>query len=64
MAAVIEQAHQAAVKDALSFIEEHALFTLDLGPQGHPAGQRPRLGGDRVHPPGQPGRRGGIRLSV
>ena len=27
VAAVIEQAHQAAVKDALAFIEKHALFT-------------------------------------
>jgi conjugative relaxase-like TrwC/TraI family protein len=27
VAAVIERAHQAAVKDALTFIEEHALFT-------------------------------------
>jgi hypothetical protein len=33
VAAVIEQAHQAAVKDALAFIEEHALFT-QTGPQG------------------------------
>ena len=32
-AAVIEGAHQAAVKDALRFIEEHALFTR-TGPQG------------------------------
>jgi hypothetical protein len=31
--AVIERAHQAAVKDALAFIEEHALFTR-TGPQG------------------------------
>jgi len=31
--AVIEQAHQAAVKDALTFIEDHALFTR-TGPQG------------------------------
>jgi conjugative relaxase-like TrwC/TraI family protein len=30
---VIERAHQAAVKDALAFIEEHALFTR-TGPQG------------------------------
>jgi conjugative relaxase-like TrwC/TraI family protein len=30
VAAVIERAHQAAVKDALAFIEKHALF----GPQG------------------------------
>ena len=33
VAAVIEQAHQAAVKDALAFIEQHALFTR-TGPQG------------------------------
>ena len=33
VAAVIERAHQAAVKDALTFIEKHALFTL-TGPQG------------------------------
>ena len=33
VAAVIEQAHQAAVKDALMFIENHALFTR-TGPQG------------------------------
>jgi conjugative relaxase-like TrwC/TraI family protein len=33
VAAVIEQAHQAAVKDALAFIEMHALFTR-TGPQG------------------------------
>jgi conjugative relaxase-like TrwC/TraI family protein len=33
VAAVIEQAHQAAVKDALTFIEKHALFTR-TGPQG------------------------------
>ncbi len=33
VAAVIEQAHQAAVQDALRFIEEHALFTR-TGPQG------------------------------
>jgi conjugative relaxase-like TrwC/TraI family protein len=31
--AVMEQAHQAAVQDALSFLEEHALFTR-TGPQG------------------------------
>jgi hypothetical protein len=29
--AVIERAHQAAVQDALSFIEEHALFTRTCG---------------------------------
>jgi conjugative relaxase-like TrwC/TraI family protein len=33
VAAVIEQAHQAAVQEALRFIEEHALFTR-TGPQG------------------------------
>jgi conjugative relaxase-like TrwC/TraI family protein len=33
VAGVIEQAHQAAVKDALTFIEKHALFTR-TGPQG------------------------------
>src|SRR5215211_7234151 len=33
VAAVIERAHQAAVKDALAFIERHALFTR-TGPQG------------------------------
>ncbi|MFL6044745.1 MAG: MobF family relaxase [Propionibacteriaceae bacterium] len=33
VAAVIERAHQAAVNDALAFIEEHALFTR-TGPQG------------------------------
>jgi conjugative relaxase-like TrwC/TraI family protein len=32
-AAVIERAHQAAVRDALAFIEQHALFTR-TGPQG------------------------------
>jgi conjugative relaxase-like TrwC/TraI family protein len=33
VAAVIERAHQAAVHDALAFIEKHALFTR-TGPQG------------------------------
>ena len=33
VAAVIERAHQAAVKDALTFIEKYALFTR-TGPQG------------------------------
>ena len=46
----IERAHQAAVQDALTFIESHALFTR-TGPQRHPAGQRPRPGGGRVYPP-------------
>jgi TrwC relaxase len=34
VAAVIERAHQAAVKEALAFIEEHALFTRTWWPQG------------------------------
>jgi conjugative relaxase-like TrwC/TraI family protein len=33
VAALIERAHQAAVKDALAFIEKHAVFTR-TGPQG------------------------------
>jgi conjugative relaxase-like TrwC/TraI family protein len=33
VAVVVERAHQAAVKDALAFIEKHALFTR-TGPQG------------------------------
>jgi conjugative relaxase-like TrwC/TraI family protein len=33
VAAVIERAHQAAVNDALAFVEKHALFTR-TGPQG------------------------------
>jgi conjugative relaxase-like TrwC/TraI family protein len=33
VAAVIERAHQDAVKEALTFVEEHALFTR-TGPQG------------------------------
>jgi conjugative relaxase-like TrwC/TraI family protein len=33
VAEVIERAHQAAVQDALAFIEKHALFTR-IGPQG------------------------------
>ncbi|HTE71363.1 MAG TPA: MobF family relaxase, partial [Actinomycetes bacterium] len=33
VAAAVERAHQAAVNDALSFIEQHALFTR-TGPQG------------------------------
>jgi TrwC relaxase len=37
VAAAIERAHQAAVKDALTFIEQQALFTR-TGPPGHPAG--------------------------
>jgi hypothetical protein len=55
VAAVIEQAHQAAVKDALAFIEEHALFTR-TGPQGIRQVNVPGPGCDRVQSPGQPGR--------
>ena len=52
--AVIEWAHQAAVKEALTFTEEHALFTrTDRKGFGRSTS---RLGGDRVHPSGQPGR--------
>ena len=51
--AVIEQAHQAAVNDALAFIEKYALFTR-TGPQGirqstSEASSPPR------YPSGQPG---------
>jgi len=58
VAAVIERAHQAAVKDALRFIETHALFTR-TGPHGI---RQVNVRGPcrrRVHPPGQPGRRPG-----
>ena len=55
VAAQIERAHQAAVQDALNFIERHALFTRQ-GQKRGPAGQRPRPGGGRVHPPRQPSR--------
>ena len=58
VAAVIERAHQAAVKDALAFIEKHALFTR-TGPQGIRQVNVRGLVADRVHPPGQPGRRPG-----
>jgi hypothetical protein len=53
VSAVIERAHQAAVQDALRFIEEQALFTR-TGP--HPASQRSRPGRGGVHSSGQPGR--------
>jgi hypothetical protein len=53
VAAVIERAHQAAVQDALRFIEKHALFTR-TGPQG--IRQVNEAWSPRVHPPGQPGR--------
>ena len=56
VAAVIERAHQAAVQDALAFIEKHALFTR-TGPQGIRQVNVRGLVADRVHPPGQPGRR-------
>ena len=55
VAAVIERAHQAAVKDALAFIEKHALFTR-TGPQGIRQVNVRGLVADRVHPPRQPGR--------
>jgi hypothetical protein len=54
VAAVIERAHQAAVRDAL-----RSLKSMPCSPgraARHPAGQRPRPGRRRVHPPGQPGR--------
>jgi len=54
VAAVIERAHQAAVGDALRFIEEYALFTRTGA--GNPAGQRSRLDRGGVHSPRQPGR--------
>ena len=54
-AAAIERAHRAAVRDALRFMEEQALFTGRA--TGNQAGQRPRCGGGCVHPPRQPGRR-------
>ena len=57
-AAVIERAHQAAIKDALDFIETKALFTR-AGHQRGPPGRRPRPGGHRVHPPRLPRRRPG-----
>jgi hypothetical protein len=56
VAAVIERAHQTAVKDALEFIEKHALFTR-TGPQGIRQVNVRGLVARRVHPPGQPGRR-------
>ena len=56
VAAVIERAHQAAVQDALTFIEKQALFTR-TGPQGIRQVNVRRSRRDRVHPPGQSGRR-------
>ena len=58
VAAVIERAHQAAVKDALSVHRGACPVHPDRAAR-HPAGQRPRPGRGRVHPPGQPGRRPG-----
>ena len=55
-AAVIERAHQAAVKDALDFLEKQGT----VHPPGHqrrPPGRRPRPGRHRVHPPRLPRRR-------
>ena len=56
VAAQIERAHQAAVQDALTCIERHALFTRQ-GQERDPTGQRPRPRGGRVHPPRLPSRR-------
>jgi hypothetical protein len=56
VAAVIEQAHQAAVEDALAFIEKHALFTR-TGPQGVRQVNVTWPGRDSLYTPGQPGRR-------
>ena len=58
VAAVIEQAHQAAVKGRVEVHREACDVHPDWAAR-HPAGQRPRPGCDRVHPPGQPGRRPG-----
>ena len=58
VAAVIERAHQAAVNDALGFIEKQALFHQDRTARD-PAGQRVWPGRGRVHTSGQPGRRPG-----
>jgi hypothetical protein len=51
IAALIERAHHAAIRDALIFIEKHALFTRDRGPRCA-AGERPWLGCGRVHASG------------
>jgi phage baseplate assembly protein W len=40
VAAAIERAHQSAVKDALTYLEDHALLTRE-GRNGHPPGRRP-----------------------
>jgi TrwC relaxase len=55
VAALIEQAHQASVQDAVRFIERHALFTRQ-GRERCPAGQRHWPGRGRVHPPRLPRR--------
>ena len=55
VAAQIERAHQAAVQDALSFIERHALFTRQ-GRNGVRQVNVTRPGGGRVHPPRLPSR--------
>ena len=58
IAAAIERAHQAAVADALRFVEAARVVHPDRRERG-PAGRRSRVGGGGVHPPGQPGRRPG-----
>jgi TrwC relaxase len=55
VAAAIERAHQAAVQDALAFIEKHALFTR-TGPQGIRQVNVRGLVAAAFHPPRQPGR--------
>ena len=53
---MIERAHQAAIEDALDFIETEGA----VHPRGHqrrPPGRRPRPGRHRVHPPRLPRRR-------
>ena len=54
VAAQIERAHRAAVRDALTFIERHALFTR----QGRNGVRQVkcRAGRGRVHPPRLPSR--------
>ena len=55
VAAQIERAHQAAVQDALNFIEGHALFTRQ-GRNGIRQVNVTGLVGGRVHPPRLPSR--------
>ena len=58
IAAAIERAHQAAVADALRFLEAARVVHPDRRERG-PAGRCSGVGGGGVHPPGQPGRRPG-----